>query len=162
MKIPITFFAPAERKPVDLVRRQADSFNQAPLTRTFVNGTMNYLMVLNPQRQIVVASETVLDLVPDRTMDQIVGLRPGEALGCIYAYQCDSGCGTSQACRQCGAVRVILRGLDGCRDMQECHMTRLIHGRQEVLHLRILATPLVHGEARYTLLAIMDISEQKR
>ena len=100
------------------------------------------------------ASEKVLELVPDKTLEQIVGLRPGEALGCIHAYECESGCGTSQSCRLCGAVRVILSGLQGCRDMEECHLTRLTQGREESLDLRVLATPFEHDGQRYTLLAL--------
>ena len=56
MKIPITFFAPAERKPVDVVQLQAANLDQAPLTGTFLNAALNYLLVLNAQRQIVMAS----------------------------------------------------------------------------------------------------------
>jgi hypothetical protein len=162
MKIPITFFAPAEREPVEIVQRQARSISQSPLTRTFLDASLNYVFVLNTRRQIVMASETVLELVPDKTMDQIVGLRPGEALGCIHAYECESGCGTSQSCQLCGAVRVILKGLEGCRDLQECHLTRSIQGREESLDLRVLATPFEHDGQRYTLLALEGIRPRPR
>lgn len=157
MKIPITFFAPAERQPIQIVHRQARSLDQEPLTRTWLNAALGYLFLLNAQRQIVMASENVLELVPGKTMDQIVGQRPGEALGCIHADDCESGCGTSAFCRQCGAVRVILSALDGRRDMQECRLTRHINGRKGFLHLRVLATPLVHNRQRFTLLAVEDI-----
>jgi len=162
MKIPISFFAPAEREPIEVIHRQAGSFNQAPLARTLLNAALNCLFVLNERRQIVMASENLLDLVADKTMDQIIGLRPGEALGCIHAYECESGCGTSRFCRQCGAVKVILKGLDGFQDMEECHLTRLKKGGEECLHLRVLATPLVHNHERYTLLALTVISHEKR
>lgn len=162
MKIPITFFAPAERKPIAVVHRQAGSFSQTPLVLTFLNAALNYVFVLNAQRQIVMASENVLELVPGKTMEQIVGLRPGEALGCIHAHDCESGCGTSQFCCQCGAVKVILMGLEGCRAMEECHLTRLINGKEETLDLRVLATPLVYNDERYTLLAVANISPEKQ
>jgi hypothetical protein len=162
MKISVTFFAPAEREPIEVVHRQASSFSQVPLACTFLNAALNYLFVLNTRRQIVLASENVLELVPGKTMDQIIGLRPGEALGCIHATECESGCGTSRFCHQCGAVRVILLALDGSREMQECHLTRLVKGKEETLDLRVLATPLVHNNERYTLLAMADISREKR
>ena len=162
MKIPITFFAPAEREPVEVVQRQAHSFSQSPLTRTFLDASLNYVFVLNTRRQIVMASERVLELVPDKTLEQIIGLRPGEALGCIHAYECESGCGTSQSCRLCGAVRVILSGLQGCRDMEECHLTRLTQGREESLDLRVLATPFEHDGQRYTLLALEGLPPKQR
>jgi hypothetical protein len=153
IQIPITFFAPAQREPIEVVRRQADHLNQAPLAQSLLNGALNYLFVLNRRRQIVMASENVLELVPGKTMSQIIGLRPGEALGCIHAHECQSGCGTSQFCRHCGAVRVILAGLAGCRHVQECHLTCLSNGRESSLDLRVLATPLIYEEEHYTLLA---------
>jgi len=161
-RIPITFFAPAEREPIEVVSRQAGRLGQTPLTRTILNASLNYLFVLNARRQIVMASENVLDLVPGKTMDQVVGLRPGEALGCIHAYECASGCGTSQFCRQCGTVRVILGGLDGHRSMQECRLTRVVQGREASLELIVLATPLVQDDERYTLLTVTKISQVQR
>jgi hypothetical protein len=161
-RIPITFFAPAVREPIAVVRRQAARLGQTPLTRTILNASLNYLFVLNARRQIVMASENVLDLVPGKTMDQVVGLRPGEALGCIHAAECASGCGTSQFCRQCSTVRVILSGLDGHRSMQECRLTRVIHGRETSLDLIVLATPLVQDRERFTLLTVAMVGQQQQ
>ena len=153
-KIPITFFAPAEREPIAVVHRQARRVGRMRQTRTLLNASLNYLFVLNAQRQIVLASENVQELVPGKTLDQLVGLRPGEALGCIHAQECAGGCGTSRFCHQCGAVKVILKGLAGSRDLQECHLNRLNDGRREVLDLQVLATPLVYRGRRYTLLSM--------
>ena len=161
-KIPITFFAPAKREPIKIVRRQAGRLGRKPLARSFLNASLNYMFLLNSRRQIVMASENVLELVPGKTMDKIVGLRPGEALGCIHAYECASGCGTTQFCRECGVVRVILSGLGGRRDMQECRLTRVIRGREAFLELRVLATPLVQDHQRYTLLAVEKIGRRRR
>ena len=162
MKIPITFFAPPEREPLEVVQRQAGGFKQVPLARTLLEATANYLFVLNAHRQIVMASENVLELMPGKTMDKIVGLRPGEALECIHAYDCASGCGTSRFCRQCGAVKVILKGLDGFRDMEECHLTRSTKGGEELLHLQVLAAPLMHNHERYTLLTVAHMQHAQQ
>jgi hypothetical protein len=110
-RIPITFFAPAKREPIKVVHRQARRLGRTPLTRSLLNASLNYLFLLNARRQIVMASENVLELVPGKTIDEIVGLRPGEALGCIHAYECESGCGTSEICHLCAAVKgdVVLR-----------------------------------------------------
>jgi len=157
VSIPVTFFAPAKREPIEIVHRQAQHVSQTPLVTTFLNASLNYVFVLNNRRQIIMASDNVLDLVPDRTMEQIVGLRPGEALGCVHAFECPSGCGTSQSCHLCGAVKVILAGLAGTKHMQECKLTRRINGREALLELRVLATPLVCDFERYTLLAVSNL-----
>lgn len=162
MKIPITFFAPAERQPVEVVHRQARRFKKSPVARTLAKAGLNYLFLLNANRQIVMVSENVLDLVTDKTMDQIVGLRPGEALGCIHAYECEGGCGTSRFCRDCAAVKVILSALAGTRDMAECQMTRVVKGRETALILQMLATPLAQNGDTYTLLTVAHLSPSPR
>jgi len=162
MNVPITFFAPAERETLEVVHRQAGRIKRSPLSRTLLNATLNYLFVLNSRRQIVMASENVLELVPHKTMNQVIGLRPGEALGCIHATECEGGCGTSRFCSQCGAVHVILSGLKGYRALEECNLTRLTNGQAETLHLQVLATPLVQNKERYTLLTVANISNSSR
>ena len=62
----------------------------------------------------------------------------------------------------CGTVRVILSGLEGRRDMQECRLTRVVQGRKGSLGLRVLATPLVQDHERFTLLAVAKIAHRKR
>ena len=99
-KIPITFFAPSKRESIEVIQRQVDHVSRSPQVRTFLNASLNYLLVLNNRRQIVLASDNLLELLPDRTMAQVIGLRPGEALGSIHAFACESGCGTSKYCHQ--------------------------------------------------------------
>lgn len=158
MKIPITFFAAAEREPLEVIHRQGASFSHSPVARTLHNATLNYLFLLNTRRQIVMASENVLELMPSRTMEQIIGLRPGEALGCIHAGDCESGCGTSRFCSRCGAVHVILSGLKGYRALEDCYLIRQFDGKVESLHLQVLATPLLQNNERYTLLTVARVS----
>jgi hypothetical protein len=57
---------------------------------------------------------------------------------------------------------VILAGLAGHRHVQECHLTCLTKGREASLELRVLATPLVQDEERYTLLAVEKVSHEKQ
>ncbi|MCX6903537.1 MAG: ATP-binding protein [Verrucomicrobia bacterium] len=161
-RIPITFFAPAERVPIEIVQRQASSFGAIPMASTLLNSGLNLTLVLNQQRQIVFASENVLALTPGKKMEDLLGKRPGEALGCIHASTCESGCGTSEFCSQCGAVRAILNGLEGRRDLQECRLTRLINCSEEALDLLVQATPFQLDQERYVLFSIADISHEKR
>ena len=161
-KIPITYFAPAEREPVEIVYRQAASFGATPFAAELLNSVLNCVFVLNAQRQIVFASQNVLGITPGKTMNDLLGLRPGEALGCVYADDCESGCGTSEFCRQCGAARAILASLAGQRDLQECHLTRVMKCGEESLDLMVLATPFLHNGDHYCLLSVANISHEKR
>jgi hypothetical protein len=160
--IPVTFFAPAERVPIKIVHRQAASFRRLPVAGALLDSVLDCTFVLNAQRQIVFASRSALSLVPGKTPQDILGRRPGEALDCIYAEECEGGCGTSAFCRRCGAVRAILAGLSDRRDLQECHLTRWVRGRQAALDLLVLATPLLCQNERFVLVSVADISRPER
>jgi len=75
-RIPITFFAPAKREPIKVVHRQARRLDRSLLTRSLLNASLNYLFLLNARRQIVMASENVLELVPGKTMDETCNTMP--------------------------------------------------------------------------------------
>jgi signal transduction histidine kinase len=158
----VTHFAPAERVPIEIVHRQAGPFQPPALAAELLNSVLNYVLVLNGQRQIVFASSNTLDLVPGSAMEDFVGRRPGEALGCIHAGECEGGCGTSESCSQCGAVNAILASLAGRRDLQECRMTRLINCQQQSLDLLVLARPLHHESGLFSVVSFADVSHEKR
>lgn len=160
--IPITHFAPAERVPIEVVHRQAEQLREHPLTAALLNSVLNHVFILNAQRQIVFCSRNVASLVPDRVPDELLGLRPGEALGCIHQDACASGCGTSEFCQECGAARAILRSLAGERDLRECRLTRVIRCQEESLDLLVLATPFELNNERFAILSVADISHEKR
>lgn len=160
--IPITEFAPAERVPIEVVRRQAAAITETPLTAELLNAVLNYVFILNPQRQIVFATRNWQDLLPERKPEDLLGLRPGEALGCLHATERESGCGTTVFCQECGAVKAVLCSLAGRNDLQECRLTRRVNGREEALDLLVSGHPLRVQAETYSLFAVMDISHEKR
>ena len=70
-----------------------------------------------------------------------------------------SGCGTSEACRTCGAVNAILAGLAGRSVSYEC---RVVTTGAEALDLRVWASPFRWNAGDYVLLVATDISNEKR
>ena len=160
--IPLTTeFAPAERAPMETIQRQAAMIARQALIGELLNSVLNYILILNQQRQIVFASKNVQELVPDADLRDLLGKRPGEALGCTHPDE-GSGCGTTSFCRECGAVKTILSSLAGRKDCQECRMVRVFRSEEESLDLLVAGTPLtVEGEA-FSLVAITDISHEKR
>ncbi|MFA5189636.1 MAG: HAMP domain-containing sensor histidine kinase [Verrucomicrobiia bacterium] len=157
-----TEFAPAERASVETIERQAATLAQQPLIAELLNSVLNYVLILNQQRQIVFASKNLQELVPNTELKDLLGKRPGEALGCTHAEPSTSGCGTTVFCSECGTVKTILASLAGRKDCQECRMIRVAGSEEEAMDLLVAGTPLtIHGET-YSLVAIMDISHEKR
>jgi signal transduction histidine kinase len=157
-----TRFAPAERAPAVELRRQADHFAADSFTRHLLDAVPGILLILNAQRQIVYANHALPELLGLSDREALLGLRPGEALGCVHAGAVQGECGTADPCRNCGAVLAILGGLAGRREVQEYRVSRHRDGRTEALDLQVCATPLVHRDEAFTLFAVSDISHEKR
>ncbi|MCX6897288.1 MAG: HAMP domain-containing sensor histidine kinase [Verrucomicrobia bacterium] len=146
---------------METVQRQAAMLARQPLIAELLNSVLNYVLILNQQRQVVFASKNVQELVPGTDLKDLLGKRPGEALGCTHPDE-RNGCGTTSFCTECGAVKTILASLAGRKDCQECRMVRVFRSEEESLDLLVAGTPLtVEGEA-FSLVAITDISHEKR
>lgn len=133
-----------------------------PLVRQLLDGFPEPAMILNAHRQIVVANDKLAALM-NRERDSFVGLRPGEALGCIHSSDPPAGCGTTAFCKFCGTANAIGASQRDARvDIQECRITRTVDGAAAALDLRVWATPLrVDGED-YTVFAMRDTTGEKR
>ena len=157
--LPETLFAPAERAPAEKVREQVSLFRQYPVLRQIIDATPDVLVVLNSCRQIVYTNQTMLRYMGAECVEQVCGLRTGEAFGCMHSTDMPAGCGTSEACSTCGAVRGILTSLGGKANEQEC---RIIRMNGDALDLRVRVSPLdVDGE-RFAIFTVADIAHEKR
>lgn len=157
-----TCFAPAERADAQQVAAQAELFVQDRAVRELLDSVPTLLAVLNEQRQIVFSNQALLDFLAaaDETLGR--GLRPGEVFNCANAHLMPGGCGTAEACRNCGAVNAILAGLCERSDVQEYRLIREIDDHHYSLDLRIHTRPFHHREQRFVVFTIEDISHQKR
>lgn len=154
-----TRFSPAERGSREMIDRQAAMFFDAVLTTEVLEAMPEVVTVLNGYRQIVYANRKLLDMLGITHMTTVLGQRPGEVLSCAHAAESDGGCGTTEFCSTCGAVKAILVSQAGQANMQECRITR-VNG--DALDLRVYATPLeVKGE-QFTVFSVLDISAENR
>jgi len=154
-----TAFAPAERAAPEELAAQQDIFARSRLLADLMRGVPESFVVLNQQRQIVFANESVFEQAGSDDAALLLGMRPGEALDCIHASESDGGCGTTEFCRECGAARAILQGLGGCKAVQEC---RIMRRSGDALDLRVTATPVALEGQQFVLFALSDISHEKR
>jgi signal transduction histidine kinase len=102
------------------------------------------------------AFHTILNI--DDT-DEVLGLRSGEALDCIHATETAGGCGTTEHCRECGAVLAILNSLEGREDLRECRIARKQDG--QVFYLLVKTAPLLIGGRTFTIASANDITGRK-
>jgi signal transduction histidine kinase len=158
----LTYHAPPERdRPADVARLRARILEQ-PLVRLLLDAVPESIMILNQRRQIVLVNRGLLNLLGEVKEDRIVGLRPGEALNCIHAHDCPSGCGTSEFCRNCGAVEAILESQHMGASARECRITIQSGETFTSLELLVWAHEIPVAGESLTLFASQDQSHEKR
>ena len=108
-----TDFAPPERAEPAEIAADVSLFDSFELVQELFAAVPDPYVVLNEERQIIFANQAFLDVIGADNVQQIAGSRPGEAVHCIHAAENEAGCGTTEFCQECGAVRAILQSQRG-------------------------------------------------
>jgi signal transduction histidine kinase len=133
-----------------------------PVTYAVLEAMDSYAMVLNPQRQILAANPILLEALDNET-PAYQGLRLGEVLGCVHAGEGSDGCGSSRACRRCGALLSVLASQDtGQSSEGECCISIQKNSRWEAREFTARSLPLQVAGHQLTLITLRDISARKR
>lgn len=93
----------------------------------------------------------------------MIGLRGGEALGCLYSLDRPEGCGFGPECQECITRKTVIDTIETGRSHNQVEASRpfLIDGkRQEITYLLSTASVNVRGE-RQVLVTIQDITKRK-
>jgi signal transduction histidine kinase len=155
-----TEFAPAERASDEHILRDADLLGSNGPGEDIIHMIPHVLMVLNRQRQVVFKNQALMDLLGVSSDQDILGKRPGELLRCIHAQRNAAGCGTTEFCRECGAVNAILKSRrEKVRVEEECRITSVSGDAYE---FRVWASPFSKDGRAFTLFTVSDISNEKR
>ncbi len=152
-----TYFAPAERISKEDAFYQYLSITKNNSLINIIQALPEVVVLLNKFRQIVFANKTFLNLL-NKKIEDVVGLRPGEAVGCIHANENKAGCGTSRFCRFCGAVKTILDGISGKNGVEEC---KILTQNNQVFLFQVKTVPVELDGIKYTLFTINDIRDLK-
>lgn len=120
-------------------------------------------MVLDRNRQAVWANAALAKALDVADRRAIVGMRPGELVGCVHSDEWVGGCGTSRSCRTCGAVDVILK----CSHARapaagECRIAMRSVDRGGTLNLKLSASFLAVGDRDLLLLVLQDLGAERR
>lgn len=156
-----TRFAPPERlSPEDVKALSLRLKNEIMLP--WFDAVPVSVLVLSPCRQIVYCNAAFLALAQKYAQEDILGLRPGEALNCVHSAVEEAGCGCSDFCSVCGAAKAILQSLRGTEDCQLCRMLRVLDNAESALDLEVHTRPVLFEGAQFVLFTALDISHEKR
>lgn len=152
--MPATEFAPAARAMPEEIEAVRGLLGHSDVPR-LLDAVPVLLVLLNRERQIVYANAKVLE-VTSQDSRSILGMRPGEAFRCLHRNDGPCGCGTSQFCSRCGAVRSILMGAIGMANTQECGMIVEDDGQTAALDLLVSSSPVELAGHKLVLFTIQD------
>lgn len=147
------------RSPEPELRRAAAQVVSAPFVSAVLEAFPGPAFVLDPNRQIVGANSEALRAFGARSLDDALGLRPGEIARCRVAAGAPGGCGTREDCRYCGALRTVVASLtSGGQSKGEC-LIATVGG--DTLNLEV-ASNCIEVEGRpLVLVGLRDISAEK-
>ena len=122
------------------------------------------MMVVNAERRIQQINGFAAQFA-NRDAEEMLGLRGGEALHCLYVLDDPRGCGFGEFCRQCVIRNTVLDTLETGQTHLQIEAPYYFKGQgNETRNLQFLmsTTPIqVKGE-RMALLTLQDITERKR
>lgn len=157
----LTFYAPPDRDSKEEVERVSRQLKKEILLPWF-DAVPISVVVVNEHRQILFCNTAFSTLCRKSSVDDVVGMRPGEALDCLHSSEVLAGCGCSEHCSVCGAAQAILHSLDGEEDCQECRMFRLLDEDKVPLDLQVFTRPIEFHGKTFTLLFALDIGHELR
>lgn len=93
-----TFFIPAERTPIEEIKIKAQNVLKENNIKDILDALPDTVAMLDENRQIIFANKLLLSLLGLNSDENILGMRPGEALNCKHAYNNDNcpSCGTTE------------------------------------------------------------------
>ncbi len=162
---PGTFFAPAGRSDDSALRENYRKLASDIQLEMIAEAIPDVALILDQNRQAVFANHALLNLIGSAGGEDILGHRPGEILNCINVKGAPDGCGTSKACRLCGAVNAILEcQTSGTSSTRECRIVSRGNGesQQSYFDFEVKASPFYFKGLQFTMFVVKDISDKKR
>ena len=147
-----------EHKRAELALRESEDELAA-----IYDGAPLIILLLDKERRVHKINRTALEML-DRTLDETIGLRGGEVLGCIHALDNPQGCGFGVHCPSCVVRHTVLDTLEtGERhSCIEAPMMLNTAGGPVTVWLLISTTPMnVSGEER-VLVCMEDMTARKQ
>lgn len=158
-----TRYAPPERATPAALAADLERAAASPIVAALLRGLGTAVFIVNEQRQILAANTDSLRLLGLTEPTTVLGLRPGEAVGCVHAAEEEGGCGTAQACATCGAVLAMLGAIRRDRtEERECALTIASGDGTVDLDLRVRAVPFEVEGHPLVMVALSDVGQHTR
>ena len=163
MKEEKTYFASAIRSTPEEIHKEFELVESQKFFHEIFGTFTGVAAVIDKNRQIVYANDDFLAFLEISSLESVLGKRYGEAVSCTNSSTEPAGCGTSEACRFCGAVNAILESQrTGIKSLKETRITTIAEGKQRSLDLNVSSTPISIAGQTFYVFILQDISDEKR
>ncbi|MGC9341400.1 MAG: PAS domain-containing protein [Bacteroidales bacterium] len=88
-----------EKKIGNNLLKITQEINLLEYLSSFINTLPFLVVILNDDRKILYSNNKVTEILDVNDLTEFLGKKPGEALECIYSYECEDGCGSSEHCK---------------------------------------------------------------
>ncbi|MBA3009820.1 MAG: HAMP domain-containing histidine kinase [Proteobacteria bacterium] len=157
-----TYFAPAQRTEKRKFRNQIADISENIIMNTLLKTAAGLLVVLNEDRQIVALNHAFLEGLGIKDVQDALGLRLGESLSCIHAFEEPAGCGTTEYCVSCGAAIAMMAAIqDNQTNEQICALVSDRDGIVSDICLKVKAEPIQIDNNRWIIFYAQDITQQQ-
>ena len=158
-----TLYAPATRSSVAEILNERELISSQRLFTELFGSINGVSAIINANRQIVFANNEFLGILGINSLGSILGKRVGEALGCVHSDLGLAGCGTSEACRYCGTVNVVLESIrTRSRTSGEGRILAYNENKLKSWDLKVTSSPIKFKGNVFYVLSLQDISSQKK
>lgn len=126
-----------------------------------ISRTPLFMMVVDRDRRVKKVSDAILQFT-GRTLDEVVGLRGGEALRCVHHLDDPRGCGYGPQCDSCSIRRMVQDTLDTGRSHNKVEATlSFIDDCRDKRYL-LVSTTLIENPDKQALVFVEDVTERKK
>lgn len=158
-----THFASPEKSTPEELQADIELVVNNPVITGLLNTIGGLIAVLNEHRQVVTLNSEFLEMLGVKNLEEVLGMRPGEAIHCIHAHEQPGGCGTSRYCPTCGAAVAIVSCLDSETPVEKkCALTAYRGGKEVQIALLVRAIPVKMESRCFVLLFLQDITLQEQ
>jgi len=129
---------------------------------TILSSVPLLILTMDPERRVLKANAAAAEFA-GRGVQEMAGLRGGEALRCLHSFDDPRGCGFGHSCQSCKVRHSVLSTFEtGDNHYEvECHLPFMRGGEQEEVTF-LLSTVLLNIPRRQVLVCIEDISARKK
>jgi hypothetical protein len=158
-----THFASSARSLPEELEQDVKLAVGNPFTTEIMRLAGGMVVVINENRQIVATNKGFQLFLGVDNAESLLGMRPGEAIQCVYADHMDAGCGTSLQCASCGAIGAMLEA----REQREIVERRsAVQVRTQVgtadLCVWVRACPVEYEGRQFVVLFMKDVTQHRR